>query len=65
MDFLQHLSLLKKPSEHPKVLQPVHLYELESVVTRRPQLSRHKDVPQQQVILAPISCNKDMNKTFS
>ncbi|XP_073923916.1 nesprin-2 isoform X5 [Castor canadensis] len=58
----QHLSLLKKPSEHPKVLQPVHLYELESVVTRRPQLSRHKDVPQQQVLeLKPME-QKDLIK---
>lgn len=58
---MQHPTLLKKPSEHQKVLQPDNLSEFESVVTERPQFSKQKDFQQQQVISAPKSY-KDKNK---
>ncbi|KAM6171021.1 nesprin-2 [Erethizon dorsatum] len=52
----------KKPSEHQQVLQPVHLSDLESIITARPQFSRPKDVPQQQVLeLKPME-QKDLIK---
>ncbi|XP_005399199.1 PREDICTED: nesprin-2 isoform X3 [Chinchilla lanigera] len=55
-------TILKKPSEHQKVLQPVYLSELESIITERPQFSRLKDVPQQQVLeLKPME-QKDLIK---
>ncbi|XP_063097180.1 nesprin-2 isoform X2 [Cavia porcellus] len=46
----QFPTILKKPSEHLKFLRPVHLSELEFIVTERPQFSRLKDVPQPQVL---------------
>lgn len=55
--------MLKKSSEHQKVLQPDNLSEFESLVTERPQFSRQKDFQQQQVISAPNSY-KDKNKAF-
>ena len=55
--------MLKKSSEHQKVLQPDNLSEFESIVTERPQFSRQKDFQQQQVISAPNSY-KDKNKAF-
>ncbi|KAB1277565.1 Nesprin-2 [Camelus dromedarius] len=45
----QHSAILKKPSEHQKVLQADDLSEFESVVTERPPFSRQKDFQQQQV----------------
>ncbi|KAJ8788309.1 hypothetical protein J1605_000365 [Eschrichtius robustus] len=44
----QHSAMLKKSSEHQKVLQPDNLSEFESIVTERPQFSRQKDFQQQQ-----------------
>ncbi|EPY86170.1 hypothetical protein CB1_000324016 [Camelus ferus] len=44
----QHSAILKKPSEHQKVLQADDLSEFESVVTERPPFSRQKDFQQQQ-----------------
>uniref|UniRef100_A0A8C5VN35 Spectrin repeat containing nuclear envelope protein 2 n=1 Tax=Microcebus murinus TaxID=30608 RepID=A0A8C5VN35_MICMU len=56
----QHPPILKKPSEHQKVLQPVNLSELESIVTERPQFSRQRDFQQQQVLeLKPME-QKDL-----
>ncbi|XP_031309695.2 nesprin-2 isoform X1 [Camelus dromedarius] len=46
----QHSAILKKPSEHQKVLQADDLSEFESVVTERPPFSRQKDFQQQQVL---------------
>uniref|UniRef100_A0A8C9AHQ9 Spectrin repeat containing nuclear envelope protein 2 n=1 Tax=Prolemur simus TaxID=1328070 RepID=A0A8C9AHQ9_PROSS len=58
----QHPTIPKKPSEHQKVLQPVNLSELESIVTERPQFSRQKDFQQQQVLeLKPME-QKDLIK---
>uniref|UniRef100_A0A2K6FJQ6 Nesprin-2 n=1 Tax=Propithecus coquereli TaxID=379532 RepID=A0A2K6FJQ6_PROCO len=58
----QHPTILKKPSEHQKVLQPVNLSKLESIVTERPQFSRQKDFQQQQVLeLKPME-QKDLIK---
>ncbi|XP_021103430.1 nesprin-2 isoform X2 [Heterocephalus glaber] len=55
-------TILKKPSEDLKVLQPVHSSEVESIATERPQFSRPKDVPQQQVLeLKPVE-QKDLIK---
>ncbi|KAM5273601.1 nesprin-2 [Ctenodactylus gundi] len=56
----QHPAILKKPSEHPKVSEPVNLFELESIVNERPQFSRPKDIPHQQVLeLKPVE-QKDL-----
>ncbi|XP_059549889.1 nesprin-2 isoform X2 [Myotis daubentonii] len=56
----QHSTILKKPSEHQKVLQPDNLSEFESVVMERPQFGRQKDFPQQQVLeLKPME-QKDL-----
>uniref|UniRef100_A0A8C4MAE4 Nesprin-2 n=1 Tax=Equus asinus TaxID=9793 RepID=A0A8C4MAE4_EQUAS len=58
----QHSTLLKKPSEHQKVLQPDNLSEFESVVTERPQFSKQKDFQQQQILeLSPME-QKDFIK---
>ncbi|XP_006756776.1 PREDICTED: nesprin-2 [Myotis davidii] len=58
----QHSTILKKPSEHQKVLQPDNLSEFESVVMERPQFGRQKDFPQQQVLeLKPME-QKDLVK---
>ncbi|XP_022426107.2 nesprin-2 isoform X3 [Delphinapterus leucas] len=58
----QHSTMLKKSSEHQKVLQPDNLSEFESVVTERPQFSRQKDFQQQQVLeLKPME-QKDLIK---
>ncbi|XP_008061512.1 nesprin-2 [Carlito syrichta] len=58
----QHSTILKKPSEHPKVLQPVNLSELESIIARRPQFNKQKDFQQQQVLeLKPME-QKDLIK---
>ncbi|KAM7157907.1 nesprin-2 [Molossus nigricans] len=58
----QHSTILKKPSEHHKVLQPDNLSEFDSVVMERPQFSRHKDFQQQQVLeLKPME-QKDFIK---
>ncbi|XP_045666543.1 nesprin-2 isoform X3 [Ursus americanus] len=58
----QHSATLKKPSEHQKDLQPDNPSALESVVTERPQFSRHKDFQQQQVLeLKPME-QKDFIK---
>ncbi|XP_069888116.1 nesprin-2 isoform X2 [Dipodomys merriami] len=58
----QHPSMLKKPPEHHEVLQPVTLSDPESPGTEKPQFSRQKDVPQQQVLeLKPME-QKDLIK---
>ncbi|XP_008564479.1 PREDICTED: nesprin-2 [Galeopterus variegatus] len=58
----QHALIPKKPSEHQKVLQPVNLSELESIVTERPHFSKQKDFQQQQVLeLKPME-QKDFIK---
>ncbi|XP_053457239.1 nesprin-2 isoform X5 [Nycticebus coucang] len=58
----QHPTLLKKPSENPKVLQPVDLPELESTAAEKLQFSRQKDFQQQQVLeLKPVE-QKDLIK---
>ncbi|XP_023373370.1 nesprin-2 isoform X2 [Otolemur garnettii] len=58
----QHPTLLKKPSENPKVLQPVDLSELESTAAERLRFSRQKDFQQQQVLeLKPVE-QKDLIK---
>ncbi|XP_010601296.1 nesprin-2 isoform X1 [Fukomys damarensis] len=55
-------TISKKPSEHHKVLPPVHFSEVDSVATERPQFSRPKDVPQQLVLeLKPME-QKDLIK---
>lgn len=54
----QNSTILKKSSEHQKVLQPDNLSEFESIVTERPQFSRQKDFQQQQVLeLKPMERN--------
>ncbi|XP_037688490.1 nesprin-2 isoform X2 [Choloepus didactylus] len=58
----QHSTIVKKPSEHQKVLQPDNLSAFESIVTERPQFSRQKDFQQQQVLeLKPME-QKDLVK---
>ncbi|XP_057586422.1 nesprin-2 [Hippopotamus amphibius kiboko] len=58
----QPSAMLKKSSEHQKVLQPDNLSEFESIVTERPQFSRQKDFQQQQVLdLKPME-QKDLIK---
>ncbi|KAM4854061.1 nesprin-2-like isoform 1-T1 [Thomomys bottae] len=58
----QHPGMLKKPPAHCGVLHPVHLSDPESPGTERPQFSRQKDVPQQQVLeLKPME-QKDLIK---
>lgn len=42
----QHSTMLKKPSEHQKALQPDNLSEFESIVMERPQFTRQKDFQQ-------------------
>ncbi|XP_023558729.1 nesprin-2 isoform X2 [Octodon degus] len=55
-------AVLKQPSEHQEVLQPLHLSELESVIAEKPQFNRVKDAPQQQVLeLKPME-QKDLIK---
>ncbi|XP_042637078.1 nesprin-2 [Orycteropus afer afer] len=57
----QH-SIVKKPSEHGKVLQPDNLSAFAFIVTERPQFSRQKDFQQQQVLeLKPVE-QKDLIK---
>ncbi|XP_054988523.1 nesprin-2 isoform X1 [Sorex araneus] len=51
----QRSAILKKPAEHPKVLQSDNLSEFESFITERPQFSKQKDFQQQQVLeLKPL-----------
>ncbi|XP_047397719.1 nesprin-2 isoform X2 [Sciurus carolinensis] len=58
----QHPTILRNPSELQQVLQPVNLPEWGSVVTERPQFSRQRDVPPQQVLeLKPME-QKDLIK---
>ncbi|XP_017658049.1 nesprin-2 isoform X3 [Nannospalax galili] len=44
----QHPTALKKHSQNQRVLQPVSLFEMESVETKSPQFSKQKDVSQHQ-----------------
>ncbi|XP_006864630.1 PREDICTED: nesprin-2 [Chrysochloris asiatica] len=58
----QNSTIVKKPSEHKKVLQPDNLSAFEAIVTERPQFSRQKDFQQQQVLeLKPVE-QKDLIK---
>ncbi|XP_076978529.1 nesprin-2 isoform X1 [Tamandua tetradactyla] len=58
----QHSALVKKLSEHPKVLQPENFSEFESIVTERLQFSRQKNFQHQQVLeLKPME-QKDLVK---
>ncbi|KAM5175710.1 nesprin-2 isoform 1-T2 [Callospermophilus lateralis] len=58
----QYPTILRKPSELQQVLQPVNLPELVPIITERPQFSRQRDVPLQQVLeLKPME-QKDLLK---
>ncbi|XP_058149276.1 nesprin-2 isoform X2 [Dasypus novemcinctus] len=58
----QYSTIVKKPSEHQKILQPDNLSAFESIVIERPQFSRQKDFQQQQVLeLKPME-QKDLIK---
>ncbi|XP_048217916.1 nesprin-2 isoform X2 [Perognathus longimembris pacificus] len=58
----QHPGMLKKPPDHHEVLQPITFSDPASSGTERPQFSRQKDVPLQQVLeLKPME-QKDLIK---
>ncbi|XP_066128936.1 nesprin-2 isoform X3 [Saccopteryx bilineata] len=58
----QHSTILKKPSEHQKVLQPDNVSGFESVVMERAQFSRQKDFQPQQVLELKPTEQKDLMK---
>ncbi|XP_004681849.1 PREDICTED: nesprin-2 isoform X2 [Condylura cristata] len=58
----QHSAILKKPSEHQKVLHADNLFEFESTVTERTQFCRQKDFQQQQVLELKPTEQKDLIK---
>ncbi|XP_054546967.1 nesprin-2 isoform X3 [Talpa occidentalis] len=58
----QNSVILKKPSEHQKVLQADNLSEFESIVTERTQFCRQKDFQQQQVLELKPTEQKDLIK---